>query len=358
MEINWHQYLKGFQRYWWLLPAMALLSAGLGLVYSLSQTPLYEAKVTLIISSNQAIDDTGDFIDSFNTLARNTSIAITACEILESQTIQEQAALLLEVPAETAALYRTGCVVLPDSTVLQLRVQGRSPALAADLANAISAEGIVYVNDLYEIIDLQLLDLAEADNTPVSPDHLTNVILSAIIGLAGAVGFILLRETLLQLWGRDNTVPDSSWPAAAAGSARPCALAVITLRPATGSPPAELDKQNNNQLQAQLAKQVQAFVQQNSRAGDCVLYLEKKQFAILMPQTNKQEAASFLTSFLAQLRAKTFTVPEADVSVAYVGAGGIVEHENNLLTWRSLLKQGRAAARKAAAQGDWQIYVD
>ncbi len=356
MDINLHQYLKGFQQYWWLIPAIVLLSVGLGLAYSLSQTPLYEAKATLIVSSNQAIDDTGDFIDSFNTLARNTSVAITACEILESQTIQDQAALLLGIPVETVSLYRTGCVVLPDSTVLQLRVQGRSPELAADLANAIGTKGIVYISNLYEVVDLRLLDPAEADTTPVSPNHLTNVTLSAIIGLAGAVGFIVLRETLLQFWGHYSS--GSLPPSPPTNPASPFTLAVITLKPMTDLHPDEHSQKSNNRVQKQLAEQVQEFIQQKSRAGDSVLYLEKKQFVILMPQTNKQEAATFLTTFMDQLRTKTFTVPDADVAVTYVGVGGIVENKNNLLVWHSLLQRGQEAAKKAGRQGDWQIYGD
>ena len=357
MDINLHQYLKGFQQYWWLIPAIVLLSVGLGLAYSLSQTPLYEAKATLIVSSNQAIDDTGDFIDSFNTLARNTSVAITACEILESQTIQDQAALLLGIPVETVSLYRTGCVVLPDSTVLQLRVQGRSPELAADLANTIGAKGIIYISNLYEVVDLQLLDPAEADKTPVSPNHLTNVTLSAIIGLAGAVGFIVLRETLLQFWGYHSSSGSLS-PSPVTNPTSPFTLAVITLKPMTDLHPDEHNQKSNNRIHKQLAEQVQKFIQQKSRVSDSVLYLEKKQFVILMPQTSKQEAVTFLTTFMDQLRAKTFTVPGTDVAVAYVGVGGIVESENNLLVWRSLLKRGQEAAQKAGRQGDWQIYVD
>ena len=141
-------------------------------------------------------------------LFRNTELTTTACEILESQVIREMAAQRLGIPITLATDYQVGCVVLPDSTILRVRVQGKSPELAADLANALGATGAVYINDLYEIIKLGLLESAEVDANPISPDHFTNVILSAFVGLVGAVGFIVVRETLLQLWG-NSEMPES-----------------------------------------------------------------------------------------------------------------------------------------------------
>jgi len=200
MDIDFNQYKKAFQQYWWLIPAMTLISVGFGLAYSISQAPVYEADVSLVISP-KGIDDPRDLVDSLGTLSRSSGIPITACRILDSPAVRQKAAQSLVIPAEIANKYGTNCVVLPDSTVLQLRVEGESPVLAADYANAIGIHGAIYINELYDVLRLRTLSLAEADHTPISPDHATNIMLSGIIGLIGGIGFIVLRETLIQVWG-------------------------------------------------------------------------------------------------------------------------------------------------------------
>ena len=355
MDIKLSQYLKAFLRYWWLVVAMMLLSIGVGLAYSNSQTPLYEAKVVYVASPNLAITDTGDLINGLSTVVRNTELITTACEILESQIIREMAAQRLGIPITMSTDYRVGCVVLPDSTILQVTVQGESPELAADLANALGTTGAVYINDLYEIVKLSLLDSAEVDSEAIFPNHLTNITLSAIVGLAGAVGFIVLRETLLQFWGASDTAA-----LAADADTKPSELnlAVITLKPSITLMENNLSQRQKTDIQKQLAEQVMIFLQQHSRPSDALLYLGNKKFALLMLQTNGQEAVILLDELIDQLRAKTFTVTDTDLSVTYTGSVGIVENKSNMLMWQSLLNKCQQAAQAAAAQGEWCVHVD
>jgi capsular polysaccharide biosynthesis protein len=201
MDIQFSQYIKAFIRYWWLIVAIMLLSIGIGLAYSNSQTPIYEAQIAIVASPNLAISDTGDLINGLNAVARNTELTTTACGILESSSIRESVAQQLDIPLSLAIEYEVTCVVLPDSTILNVNVRGESPELAADLANGLGETGTVYVSELYEVIKLSLLDLAVVNLEPVSPDHFINAVLSAFIGFVAAVGFIALRETLIQVFG-------------------------------------------------------------------------------------------------------------------------------------------------------------
>jgi capsular polysaccharide biosynthesis protein len=202
MEINFSRYLKAIIRYWWLILAMVFLSIGVGVAYSNMQTSIYESEIAFVTSPNLAITDTGDLINGIEAVVSNTELTTTTCEILESSIIRAMAAQQLNIPLSLAESYDINCVVIPDSTILQVQVQGVSPELASDLANAVGDVSAVYINELYEIVKLGLLDPAEANYEAVSPDHRTNIMMSAIIGLVAAVGFIILRETLLQLWGK------------------------------------------------------------------------------------------------------------------------------------------------------------
>ncbi len=189
-------YIRAFWQSWWILLAAVCLSAGAGLAFSYSQRPVYKAETTFI--ANPKMDaDSGELLDRIDILARRTGLVTNYCEILQSTLIADQAIAILNVPASAIAPYDISCVVLPDASVLQLEVEGPSPLLAADLANALGAAGLSYLTNLYDIFELRQLDPATPPDQPDSPNHLTDLTLSIILGLVGGVGFIVLRQTLL-----------------------------------------------------------------------------------------------------------------------------------------------------------------
>jgi capsular polysaccharide biosynthesis protein len=147
------------------------------------------------------IAETYDLVYSINTLTARTNLATTYSNILESRTIFEAAADELSLPPGVTASYEVNSVVLPDSNVLLLQVQGPSPDLAADLANAMGAAGLKYVADLQEVYELRRLDPAVPNLEPVAPNRFVDVLLAAMIGLLGGLVFVFLRHLLTQSFG-------------------------------------------------------------------------------------------------------------------------------------------------------------
>ncbi len=205
------QYLKILKDDWWIVVAIFLISVGMGIAYSYSQDPVYETTATFVVNPTVSIAETYDKLYSIDTLAGRTSLATTYANILESQGRVDAAIALLGLPPEMASGYDIQAVALPDSTVLRLRVEGPSPLLAADLANAIGTVSLDYIGG--EVYELRSLDPAMVESDPISPDHPTDIVLSAIVGLAAGVGFIVLRQLLSQLLNDtqdDSTLPPSS----------------------------------------------------------------------------------------------------------------------------------------------------
>lgn len=167
------------------------MSLGVGVAYSYSQTPTYEATTSFVANPNFRIDNTRDAIDSIDTLAARSGVVATYCQVLQSASVFETAAQLLGLfPEDLAGVYRVSCVVLPDSSVLQVDVQGPSAQLTADLANAIGQAGLAYVGGLQEVYELHLLDEATVSTSPISPNHGLDIMLSGVLGLM--VGLIVL----------------------------------------------------------------------------------------------------------------------------------------------------------------------
>lgn len=190
------QYLQALRSGWWILLALLLISVGVGTAYSYSQTPVYEATTSFVANPTFSISDQGDVIRSIDTLAGRSGVVATYCQILQSGAIFEQASVSLGIHPADVGNYRATCQVLPDSSVLELDVQGPSAELTADLANAIGVAGLSYVAGLQEVYELVLLDKATPSSQSISPNHVLDVLVSAILGIMGGLIVIFIRAAL------------------------------------------------------------------------------------------------------------------------------------------------------------------
>ncbi|MCB0171727.1 MAG: hypothetical protein KDJ97_14350 [Anaerolineae bacterium] len=203
-SMHLQQYLRIIRESWWIILAIVLISTGISIAYSYTQTPIYEATATFVVNPNVRITNTDEVLYSLDTLAGRTSLATTYSNVLKSKNIIEQAAASLNVPVQMLEDYTINAVVLPDSSVLSLQIQGSSPALVADLANAIGTVGVGYISDLQEIYELRRLDLAVVNLEPISPNHLVDITLGVIIGVISGVAFAILRQLLVQSFGEET----------------------------------------------------------------------------------------------------------------------------------------------------------
>lgn len=121
-------YIRALLHGWWILLAALCLSTGAGLAYSYSQQPVYKAETTFIANPSLNAGSTGELLDRIDTLARRTGLVTNYCEILRSALIIDQAVAILNVPASAINPYDVSCVVLPDASILQLKVKGPSPS--------------------------------------------------------------------------------------------------------------------------------------------------------------------------------------------------------------------------------------
>lgn len=199
------QQIRVFREGWWIILAIVLISTGASLGYSYSKKTVYEATATFVVNPAARIAETYDLLYSIDTLAGRSGVATTYSNILDSRVIIQAATAYLGLPAELIEPYEINAVVLPDSSVLLLQIQGPSPDLTADLANAIGAVSIDYISNLQAIYELRRLDLAAANPEPISPDHPVDVALGTVIGLAGGVGFLFLRQFLTQFLAQHST---------------------------------------------------------------------------------------------------------------------------------------------------------
>ena len=195
MEIN--IYLRTLQRGWWIIVLLALATMNFSLVVSYFTPPVYETSSRFVVSPNAAVySNSWDIVDSLDTLDRR-SIINTYKELLASPAVYGTNPELQNMsPAELDAKYSIVAVVVPDTNILKLTVEGPDPEGVVLVANAVGKEALEYINRLYPVYNFSILDAPEMPTKPIRPEPVGNAALALLIGTVLGTGLAFSREQL------------------------------------------------------------------------------------------------------------------------------------------------------------------
>jgi uncharacterized protein involved in exopolysaccharide biosynthesis len=174
-------FLGILRRAWWavLLAVAVVLSAT---IYFISQQPpIYRATTTLVLRPDQRSAEARGVRDGLEMFDRRSIIA-TYAKIPSSQTVRQRAQQQVGIPANQARDYAVRTVVVPDTNILEVAVEGPDRRVAAELANAIAAETPDYGKQFYGGLQLTVLDVASEPRQPIRPDVLRSLGLGAVLG--------------------------------------------------------------------------------------------------------------------------------------------------------------------------------
>lgn len=201
MEIN--IFLRTLQRGWWIIVFIMLAAVNLSLLVSYLTPPVYETSSRYVVSPNAGVyNNTWDIVDSLDTLDRR-SIINTYKELLASPSIYGKGLELQDInPTILETNYSVEVVVVPDTNILKLTVDGPDPDMVVKIANAIGAEALDYVNNLYPVYNFSVLDSPERPLTPIRPEPVKNAGLALLVGAILGVGLSFSREQLQSVFDR------------------------------------------------------------------------------------------------------------------------------------------------------------
>jgi diguanylate cyclase (GGDEF)-like protein len=190
-------YFRMLQRSWWIILLTALSAAMAALLTAYFTTPIFRASTRYIISPNpSALGGESNFIYSLDTLDKR-SVITTYAEILSSPRIYNETLAILGVNDPTIAdQYSYGAIVLPDTNIIEFSVQGPNPKLVAAITNETAQRAVQYIESLYQVYDMTLLDSAEIPTSPISPQPTRDAGIAVVVGLALGVALALVRELL------------------------------------------------------------------------------------------------------------------------------------------------------------------
>jgi len=131
MELK--EYFQTVWKWWWLIVLCTLCAGGASFIVSSRMSPVYEARVMLM--SNQS---TNTGIIDYSSLLGGQQVIETYRELLQTRPVLEAVIASLDLsysPQELAK--RIEVNIIPNTQLLELRVENNDPQLAADIANEI-----------------------------------------------------------------------------------------------------------------------------------------------------------------------------------------------------------------------------
>lgn len=156
--------------------------------------PVYEASTTIIVRQEKGF---GEEID-INDVNLGKGLIYTYAEMAKSNTVIENTAKKLQ----TDKISRDIVTVAPikDTQILKITVRNTDPILASDVANTLVEEFTKEVIRITKINNVAVVDYATVPKTPIKPNKLMNILISAVIGEVFLVISILVKRYM------DNTI--------------------------------------------------------------------------------------------------------------------------------------------------------
>lgn len=364
--MEFREYARVVLGRWWLILAITLVAVTVTMIFSYNQTPIYQASSTYVTRLNTNSISSDSYIFGIDTLMGRQRIFVTYCDVMASQTVLLRAFELMNIEPGLydPDLYSIECVVLPESNVLQLTVDGPVQALIRNLNESIGLAAIERINALYAPFPIETLDPVALDDAPVSPNYNFNLILSAVFGVVISVTLALLLEQLrdplsdiegLSIRDVRFNVYNARYFHDRLGQeiersrirARPLSLAVMDIRPTEDF---ALLPQT---AQEALLRTAANIVHDNLRQGDLIAHLRGTRFQVVLPETPGDEAVEIAQN-LSQLVRQNY-VEAGLYRTNFSLSTGIVESSGGMLTISEMLGQAEKALERADGTGTSRI---
>jgi capsular polysaccharide biosynthesis protein len=178
---------RALARRWWLVPIVLAVSLATAWTLTARQRPTYRATTAVVVIPNGVVvEAVRDFIDGLANLDRRSVVA-TLARVTHSTDIVDRAAERITLSSSDRSRCVVRSIVLPNTNIIEIEVEGPSPEGCANLANAIASVAASETVDLYRIYRMKVLDVAVPSRRPVSPDLQRNLLVAAILGLVGGL---------------------------------------------------------------------------------------------------------------------------------------------------------------------------
>lgn len=190
--IDLREYVAIIKKKAWIIAAITAVTTFVsGFLSFFVLSPVYEAKTTLIVNTDQKNDDTITG-DEFSVTQR---LAVTYGEIIKSRTVLEPVIekLGLDISYEDLSKMVTVSPV-KDTQIINISVQDTNPLKAKDIANSIPEVFTKEVKRITKANSVEVIDKAVEPLSPIKPNKLMNVLIAFVLGIMIGLFVVFLIE--------------------------------------------------------------------------------------------------------------------------------------------------------------------
>jgi len=341
---------------WWLVVPTFLITFGSVVVFTLGQTPIYQATATYIVTPATAFNN--DVLTALGLLSRQSEISSTYAEVARSKTIKTQVDTALGLNGDQKRGIDLESRLIPGTNTLEITVRSPDPNLARDYTNGAGAALVTFTGDLYDAYELRPLDPAGTPDKPVLPNIPLNLGLGVGAGLALAISLAFGAQLLSappKLAAQVNIIDRQSGAynetyfllrlrqemSRSRRSAAPVTIALVNANHHGALSSLSPD------VQTEAHRRLTALLEGHLRTEDLVAHLGDGVFSFLLPDVPAAEAVEVVEGLRVRMAAPALDVDEAGQPVHANGAAGVVTYAGEELGYEEVLAHARMALNDA-----------
>lgn len=202
-EINLKELFRYILSKFYIIVTATVVVVLAGEIYSTyMKTPLYRSTTKLVLTSSQGDNSTTAVTNTDVTLSNN--LVKTYSEIITSRGVLAKVIANLKFDMTTEELAaKVSVSSVTNTQIITLSVSDANAEQAEQIANEIAKVFKAEINSLYKIDNVQIVDKAQAAESPYNINVLKQTLQFLAAGLALGIGIVLIMFYL------DNTVKNS-----------------------------------------------------------------------------------------------------------------------------------------------------
>ena len=352
-------YLRILLRKWWIILPIFLITFTTTVVFTFTQAPTYTTTATFVVSPASTFETTMQFVDGLDSLSRQAAIAGTYTEVAISRQIKREAIEALNLSPSQSKNLSVESKLRAGTNVVQITVEGSDAVLVADFANQVGEKTVSFVEDLYQVYRLRILDKALPPTAPIKPNKMLNLTLGAVLGLALGVGLAFLSEYIqaplesmmnLGILDVETGAYNKHYFTQRLGEEMtrakrnryPLSLALMDVDH-SGMMRTSLSPQ----FHSEALRKVTVFLKQYLREEDVMARMDGTTFAFLLPDMPEDKSKVIMEKLQTKIAWTAFEIEKSGIKLNLSGAAGIVAYNYNGTSQAELLKKADHALKLA-----------
>lgn len=196
-EISLHDILDMLKENWKFIVILTLCFMIIVSVFTIFfMNKEYSSYTTLMVGSSEGYSNSNANAN-YNEVLTNQKLVGTYSEIAKSKSVVSEVENNLNLDLSDGKLAKMIEVTsVNDTELIKITVTDEDPVEAANIANETAKVFMSNIGELMKISNLQVVDAAEVNSSPVSPNLKLNVAIAFLLGIVVSVFIIFIREML------------------------------------------------------------------------------------------------------------------------------------------------------------------